>query len=87
MTKWRLEWSEEGLGDLDRLDQQLARQVGRSLERLAETGHGDLIRLRQSEQGWRLRVRDWRVILDLDQASGTIRVIRMRHRSSAYKWR
>ena len=85
--KWQLEWAQPALNDLGNLDTQVGRQVERALARLAQTGHGDLIRLKKPEQGWRLRVRDWRVFLDMDGSTATITIMRIEHRSRAYKRR
>ena len=47
--------------DLNRLDRQVAQRVVRAVRRYAETGQGNIVRLRGSEDEFRLRVGDWRV--------------------------
>jgi mRNA-degrading endonuclease RelE of RelBE toxin-antitoxin system len=84
----RLIWTESALDDWARLDNQIAGQVDRALTRLAETGYeGALKRLRPPETGHRLRVLDWRALLDLDKEAGTITVLAIEHRSKVYKRR
>lgn len=83
----RVIWTEPTQDDMDKLDRQVARQVDRAVTRLAETGHGDLIHLKPPLEGYRPRVRDWRVSLYLNVEANTITVRRVEHRSRAYKRR
>ena len=34
---------------------------------------------------WRVRVGDWRVLYEIDDAARTVRVVAVRHRSKAYE--
>ena len=45
----------------------------------------DLKKLKGSQDMWRLRVGDWRVILRLDREQGILYVLRVRHRREAYR--
>ncbi|MGQ9554180.1 MAG: type II toxin-antitoxin system RelE family toxin [Anaerolineae bacterium] len=83
----RIIWTEPARASLRKLDRQVAREVAKAVSRLADTGAGDLAHLRPPETGYRLRVRNWRVFLDMDKAAGTITVHRIEHRSRAYKRR
>ena len=74
----------EALGDMRRLDPQVARQIRDAVGRYAKTEHGDVKKLRAPEFGFRLRVGDWRVRF-LPQHPDTIIVFRVRHRSEAYR--
>src|SRR3954447_8788538 len=47
--------------DLARLDRQVYRRVMQALQRLADTGQGNIARLQGTENEFRLRVGDWRV--------------------------
>lgn len=81
---WRVEWAKEAVKDTGRLDRPTRKRIVRAVERLAEMGQGDLIRLRKPLAGHRLRVGDWRVFLQLDIASKRILVRQVRPRGSAY---
>ena len=61
-----IEFSRRALDDLDDLDSQLRERVIVALHRFAETGQGDLIKLRGRDNEWRLRVGNWRVRLEID---------------------
>ncbi len=46
-----VQWRSRALRELNSLDRVVARRVLAALERYAETGHGDVIRLRTQEGG------------------------------------
>lgn len=70
--------------DLERLDRAVADRVVRALERLADTGTGDVRQLGgTTEKEWRLRVGDWRVRFAYQQDS--IVVLRVQPRGRAYR--
>ena len=66
------------------LDQRIARRVKQAVERFAETGAGDVRKLQGIDPPeYRLRVGDWRVRFHRHEQ--TIRVLRVRNRSQAYR--
>ena len=82
---WQLTYSQRVARDLRGLNPTIARRVANALQRLAETGRGDLDRLQGQDQEWRLRVGAWRVRLTLDHRTNTIHVYRVLHRREAYR--
>lgn len=83
--KWHLELTGRARRELRRLDAQVADRVVRALERLATTEEGDVARLHGVENEWRLRVGDWRVRLQYDYTTHTLRVLRVLPRGRAYR--
>lgn len=82
---WRLLYANSARKDLRRLDPPVRARILSELERLAEQGpEGAVVRLK-SRSGSRLRVGDWRVIVELEPASRTIRVKRVLPRGRAYE--
>ena len=77
-------WTEKAERSLRRLDRELVRRLRQAVMRLAETGHGDLVRLKPPFSGYRLRVGEWRMFVDLDNDSKTIIVLDVRPRGGAY---
>ena len=77
-------WDPEALRDMRRLDPQVARQIRDAVDRYAATEQGDVKKLRAPEFGFRLRAGDWRVRF-LPQHPDTIIILRVRHRSEAYR--
>jgi mRNA-degrading endonuclease RelE of RelBE toxin-antitoxin system len=67
------------------LDPPVRTRVVRELERLAEQGPGkELVRLK-GRPGSRLRIGDWRAIVELDEEVRTILVKRVLPRGRAYE--
>jgi mRNA interferase RelE/StbE len=84
-VRWRVLLARRAEKDLDRLDPPVRERAVRALKDLADdpaTGRG-LKKLRGRPER-RLRVGDWRVILDLDAANRLIRVKRVLPRGRAY---
>ena len=77
-------WTETAERDLDKLDRQVARRILRAITRLADTGHGDVARLKEPLGGLRLRVGAWRVRFLYEEGSGAMRILHIRHRGEAY---
>ncbi|MFN0096127.1 MAG: type II toxin-antitoxin system RelE family toxin [Dehalococcoidia bacterium] len=81
-----VDWSQEAVNDLLALGERQFRQaeaIRRALHQLARTGAGDLKKLEGSQDRWRLRVGDWRVML-LKRADGAYYVERVVARRDAY---
>ena len=60
----------------------MAGQVVEALERFAETGRGDVKKLRGVESEWRLRVSEWRVRFIIREE--TLIVLRVLPRGKVY---
>jgi mRNA interferase RelE/StbE len=82
---WLVELARTAQHDLRRLDPPVRTRVETALIALARDPHeaGQLRKLTGAPE-WRLRVGDWRVILQLDPANRLIQVIRILPRGRAY---
>jgi mRNA interferase RelE/StbE len=69
---------------MDRLDPTIRRRVMSALDRLAADPHSGTLRKLVSRSEWRLRVGDWRILIELDIETHTIRVTRILPRGRAY---
>lgn len=79
-----IEWTGTALEDMAGLDKGIARRVKTAVERFAETGAGNVMRLTAiTPPEFRLRVGDYRVRFHNDGA--TITVLRVRNRREAYR--
>ena len=83
--RWRLRWAPRAEADLVAVERRSRERVLAALERLAETGHGDVLKMQGLDREWRLRVGDYRVRLTFEFQTQTIRVLRVRHRREAYR--
>lgn len=68
---------------MQRLDRSIAIRILDTLTRFAETGQGDVKRLKEKEGAFRLRVGDYRVRFRC--AKNAILVQRVLHRGKAYR--
>lgn len=83
-TRWRVQLARQAEKDIDRLDPQIRKRVIKALRKLASNpDNGGLLSLK-GRPGLRLRVGDWRVIVELDAVRRTIRVKRVLPRGRAY---
>ncbi|MBM3934320.1 MAG: hypothetical protein FJ319_08475 [SAR202 cluster bacterium] len=71
--------------DIHHLGRQIAVRVLEAIERYAETGYGDVRRLKGTNQEFRLRVGDVRVRFTIDYKAGIMQVIRVLPRDKAYR--
>ena len=72
--------------ELERLDPAIRRRVARAVDGLAEDPRGGgAIKLRGTDDLWRLRVGDYRVVFQIRDAVLLVLVIRVRHRREAYR--
>ena len=79
-----IEWTETALADMADLDKGIARRVKQSVERFAETGAGNIKRLKDIDPPeFCLRVGDYRVRFHQD--NDTMRILRVRNRREAYR--
>lgn len=81
---WAVEFERRAEKDLERLDPQVKQRVLCAIGRLADDpGSADLRRLKGRAES-RLRVGDWRVIIELDVAARAIIIERILPRGRAY---
>lgn len=84
--RWQVQWSDHAQKDLKRLDRSLQKRIVEAVDRLTESGQGDVRPLQGSrDKVHRLRVGDWRVLFTREGASLLILVLRVRPRGGAYQ--
>ncbi len=82
---WEVVWADRAREDLRRLDRQMAKRIVTAVLRLADAGQGDVKKLTGEGDELRLRVGDWRVRFQFLHGTGTMEVLRVLHRSRAYR--
>ena len=80
----KIAWSDRARADVRRLDRETAMRILTALHQFAETGEGDIKKLKGESDELRLRVGDYRVRFT-DEPDDTIRIHAVRHRSEAYR--
>ena len=72
--------------ELKRLSVEDFQRLIDHIKRLAENPRpAGCRKITGSERDWRIRVGDYRVIYEVDDETGTVRVMRVRHRREAYR--
>ena len=82
---WRITWAPRARRDMQGLDKPIRERLEAAIYLLAETNRGDLLKLRDGSGRWRLKVGAWRVILRFDNPNGELHILRVQHRSEAYR--
>ena len=86
MASYKVCWKRSAKTELKRLDRSIIPKIIEAVEELARepcpTGSR---KLQGSEQLWRIRVGNYRVVYSIETAELTIEIIRVAHRQSAYK--
>jgi len=80
----RIAWSERARADIRRLDRGDATRILTILDRFAETGHGDIKKLKGDSGELRLRAGDYRVRFT-EEPGDILRIHTVRHRKDAYR--
>ncbi len=86
MGTYQIEWKRSALRELKRLDRKAVPRVIAAVDALAS---GPLppgaTKLRGSQRTYRIRVGTYRVIYELFESRLVIEIVRVRHRSDAYR--
>jgi mRNA interferase RelE/StbE len=81
---WRIRLGRRAERELGRLDPPMRRRVVAALDRLAaDDASLDVVKL-TGQETWRVRVGDWRILFERDEAAREIRVARIVPRGRAY---
>jgi mRNA interferase RelE/StbE len=83
-TPWSIDFTKRADKDMERLDQPVRQRVADALDRLAKDPQSASLRKLAGRSGSRLRVGDWRVLLELDNKTQAIHVKRVLPRGRAY---
>ena len=82
---WRYVLTPRARHDMRRLELSVRPRIFDALDRYVAQRLGDVAKLRGSSDQWRLRVGDWRIRFRLDSDNRVIVVVRVLHRSQAYR--
>lgn len=77
-------WSDTAIKQLKKLDRSVAKRVFRAVSQFKERPFRHIIKIVNSDY-YRLRVGDYRVILDLQKRAFRILIVKVGHRSRIYK--
>ena len=81
--RYRIELSEKARAQLRALPKKLRRNIGRRMEAMRDDLQGDVTKLKDQGQRYRLRVGTYRVLFAL--AQGAVQVYAVKDRKEAYE--
>ena len=80
-----LEWKEGAVRQLDKLQSLVSKRIIKKVNELKEDPFSKDIKKLKGEDVFRLRVGDFRLILDIDSKNKIINILRIGHRKNIYK--
>jgi len=86
MATFQIEWKNSALRELKRLDRKIIPRVISAVESLSTDPFPSGVRkLQGSDNTYRVRVGQYRIVYEIFQAKIVIVIIRVRHRKDAYR--
>lgn len=71
--------------EIRNLDRQILTRVSKAFDNLAENPRPPgCLKVKTSETQWRIRVGDWRIGYEIDDAARTVTIVTVGHRSEFY---
>ena len=81
---YKVYWSKRSKKDLAKLEKNLIKRIIEKVEGIKSVPYHFLERL-TDRPGWRLRVGDYIVFIDINEKEKTLEIIHIEHRKKAYK--
>jgi mRNA interferase RelE/StbE len=86
MATYQIEWKKSALRELKRLDRKIIPRVISAVESLSTDPFPSGVRkLQGSDNTYRVRVGQYRIVYEIFQARIVIVILRVRHRKDAYR--
>lgn len=86
MDTYQIEWRKSALRELKRVDRSVVPRIVSAVESLrTEPRPVDARKLRGSQQTFRVRVGDYRVVYEVSESRLVIQIVRVRHRRDVYR--
>lgn len=81
---YSVEWTEKARKNLSKLDEKSILKIIQKVEEIKENPRPRLRQLKKIKS-WRLRVGDYRVLIDIDETTKKLTVLTLGHRKKIYK--
>lgn len=82
---FKIDWTEKSLKQLNNLNQNISSRIIKKVNELMENPFSKDIKRLKGENAFRLRVGDYRIILDIDVKNKMIYILRLGHRKNIYE--
>ena len=81
---FEIKWDKKAKEELEKLDNFLARRIVKKIREISEDPFPHIKRLKASPY-FRLRIGDYRIILDIDNSIKILKVVKLGHRKNIYE--
>jgi mRNA interferase RelE/StbE len=86
MADYKINFSRSAGKELDSLNASIVKRIFPKIDALSKQPRpSGCLKLAGEENLWRIRIGDYRVIYEIDDDSGVIDIVHVRHRSKAYE--
>jgi len=86
MASFKIEWKGSSERDIRNIDKQHIHRILNAVEALSENPFpAQFKKLQGSESSYRIRIGDYRVIIDIDKQNLLILIIKIGHRKNIYE--
>jgi mRNA interferase RelE/StbE len=86
MPDFNVTFAKSASRELQRLDPPIARRVLVAIEKLStQPRPSGCLKLTGSQNDWRIRIGEWRVIYTINDGKVIVNIVAIRHRSDAYR--
>jgi mRNA interferase RelE/StbE len=82
---YRIEYSRRAQREIDELQPQLRQRVLKEIDDLMHDPRPPGCKKLVQHDEWRIKVSDWRIIYEINDRVVLVKVVRVSHRSSAYR--
>ncbi len=81
---YKVTWDKKAYSQLEKLNPLLAKRIVNLIKEFSQDINSKEIKRLKGEKSFRLRAGDYRIILDLDNNSETITILKVGHRKNIY---
>ena len=81
---FKIEWKEWAINQIQKLPFLLSKRIYNKINQLKDNPFSKDIKRLKNESAFRLRIGDYRVILDVDSKNNLIIILRIGHRKNIY---
>ena len=82
---FKIEWKEGAIKQIQKLPFLLSKRIYNKIDQLKDNGFSKNIKKLKNEEAFRLRIGDYRIILDINPENNLIIVLKIGHRKNIYK--
>ena len=82
---YKLIWSKESYRSINKLDSFVSKRIFKLIKEFSLDPRSKEIKKLKGEKGFRLRVGDYRIIIDIEESEKLIKILKIGHRKNIYE--